>query len=378
MIDIKRLSETFRLLVGIDSLSGREGAVAKELEKILKALGAKTVFDDSFSQTGSDTGNLIARFPGNPSKEPLLLNAHMDTVGPGENIEIDFSNGVFSSRGETVLGADDKAGVAILIETLHVISENRLPCPPLEMVFTVCEEIGLVGAKHLDHSLLKARQGYCLDASGRGLLVTQAPAANRLEFTVFGKSAHAGIEPEKGINAIQTAARAIAGLELGRIDDETTCSIGIIQGGTASNIIPDRVRAKGEARSHNPEKLEAVTRKMVTAFEDAARDAREETGDSRLPFVEASVEADFPSIHIPESHPVVQTALKAASSLGIPLKTARAGGGSDANIFFSKGIHTAVMAIGMMNPHTCGETIAIDDMVQTARLLTEIAKEFGS
>ncbi|VEN73088.1 conserved hypothetical protein [Candidatus Desulfarcum epimagneticum] len=378
MIDTKRLSKTFRLLVGIDSLSGQEGAAAEELERILKSSGAETVFDDSSSQTGSNTGNLIARFPGDPSKEPLLLNAHMDTVGPGENIEVDFSDGVFSSRGKTVLGADDKAGVAILIETLQVLSENRLPHPPLELVFTVCEEIGLVGAKHLDYSLLKARRGYCLDASGRGLLVTRAPAANRLTFTVSGKSAHAGIEPEKGISAIRTAARAIAGLDLGRIDDETTCSIGIIQGGTASNIVPDRVRIEGEARSHDPEKLETVTQKMVAAFEDAAREVREEIGDDRLPFSEASVEPDFPPIHIPDSHPVVQTALQAAAGLGIPLQTARAGGGSDANIFCSKGIDAAVIAIGMTNPHTCDEFIALDDMAQIVRLLTEIAKELAS
>ena len=355
MINEKRLSETFCFLVGIDSVSKKEGVIAKELADILRSLGCAATFDRSSEKTGSDTGNLVAKFPGRPHPdqkksdrahaEPLLLNAHMDTVSPGENIKINFSDGIFSSQGDTILGADDKSGLAILIETLRIIRERDLPSPPLEIVFTVCEEIGLLGAKHLDYSLLSAKRGYCLDTTDIGIIVTRAPAANRLTFKIHGKAAHAGISPENGINAIALAARAISNFDQGRLDPQTTCNIGRIQGGTAENIVPDFVTVRGEARSHDLKSLDAVTRAMTSAFETVvAHPSKTRPGD--LPILETHVENDFPHTRIPEDHPVIETARNAALKLGRKLTPTRTGGGSDANIFSAKAFSPPCWAWG--------------------------------
>jgi tripeptide aminopeptidase len=199
--------------------------------------------------------------------------------------------------------------------------------------------------------------------------VTKAPAANKIFIDVIGRAAHAGAAPEKGVNAIYAAARAIAGLELGRIDSETTCNLGIITGGMATNIVPEKVAVKGEARSHDPEKLEQVTRKIVSAFEDTARTLQ--NGDS-VPRVTVTVEHDFPNTHIPEDHDVVVLARKAAANLGKTLESKTIGGGADANIFFGKGIAAGVLGTGMTDVHTVNESIALKDMEDTARLVLEI------
>ena len=270
MINEKRMAETFMDLVRIDSVSREEGRLALYLQDLLASLGAQTVFDNSAAQTGSDTGNLIARFKGHSTASPLLFSAHMDTVEPGRGISPILKNSRITSDGTTILGADDKSALAILIEMLRVLKESGRPYPPLEFVFSTCEEIGLLGAKHLDWSLISARHGYVLDTRDPGGLVTRAPSANRLKFTVVGRDAHAGSTPEKGINAIWVAARAIATLELGRVDAETTCNLGVIHGGDATNIVPKQVEVDGEVRSHDEDKLETVTQRMIDAFQQAA------------------------------------------------------------------------------------------------------------
>ena len=215
MIDRKRLAETFKFLVQIDSISKEEGVIANEIKKILESLGAETFVDDAGDKIGGNSGNLIAKFKGNTLAPPLLLNAHMDTVEPGRGITAVFENGKFTSDGTTILGADDKSAIAILLETLYILKENNLQYGPLELVFTVCEEIGLQGAKHLDLSTITATYGFALDATDTQGIVTRAPSANNFEFIIHGKDAHAGAAPEKGINAISLASQAIAKLKLG-------------------------------------------------------------------------------------------------------------------------------------------------------------------
>jgi tripeptide aminopeptidase len=215
MINKERLAETFRFLVEIDSVSKEEGEICLKIQKIIESMGAETFVDHAAAKTGSDTGNLIAKIPGNTYALPLLLNAHMDTVEPGRGIRPVFSNGLFTSDGSTILGADCKSSIAIILEVLRVLQEHNLPHGPLEIVFTVCEEIGLLGAKNLDFSLLSSTFGYVLDATDINGLVTRAPSSNRLEFIVHGKDAHAGAAPEKGINAIHIASKAIAGSAIG-------------------------------------------------------------------------------------------------------------------------------------------------------------------
>jgi tripeptide aminopeptidase len=374
MINKERLTDTFRFLVEIDSVSKEEGAVASEIRKILESIGAETLVDTAGIKIGSDTGNLIAKFKGNTQVPPLLLNAHMDTVEPGKGITVIFKDGIFTSDGTTILGADDKSAIAILIETLMVLHENDLSFGPIELVLTICEEIGLQGAKHLDFSLITAKYGYALDATDTGGIVTRAPAANRLEFKIHGKDAHAGAAPEKGINAIFLASQAIAGLEVGRIDQETTCNIGMIEGGDAINIVPKLVTVKGEVRSHDEEKLMNITNQFISAFKAVVENYHTSSDDGGLPRLEFQVDKDFSSTSVPEDHPVVTLAREAAENLGRKMKSKATGGGADANIFFEKGIITGVLGTGMRDMHTVRESVRLDDMVRTVELLLEIIK----
>ena len=374
MIDRNRLAETFQSLVSIDSVSRKEGRLARELAKSLVKLGAETRFDTAGEKVGGDAGNLIARFKGNVSAPPLLLSAHMDTVEPGKGVTAVLRDGVFTSDGTTILGADDKSALAIILETLHILKEDRIVHGPLEIVFTICEEVGLLGAKHLDLGLLTATYGYVLDATDTDGIVTRAPAANRLELVVHGKASHAGAAPEKGINAIWLAGQAISGLSLGRVDRETTCNIGVIEGGIATNIVPDKVTVKGEVRSHDPKKLQAVTDTIVSAFQRVVDACCTERYNEERPRLEVSIEKDFPGTLIPENHPVVTLARQAAANLGRNMICKPSGGGSDANIFFDKGILTGVLGTGMKDVHTVGESVAVDDMVKSVELLLEIIR----
>ena len=378
MINKDRLAQTFKHLVSIDSVSKDEEAVCLEIRKILVSMGAETVIDGAGDRTGSNTGNLIARFAGNRPAEkqalPLLLNAHMDTVEPGRGVNAILKDGSFTSSGSTILGADDKSAIAVILEAIRVLKENDLRHGPLEIVFTICEEIGLLGAKHLDYSLINAKYGYTLDTFDIEGIVTRAPAANQIEFKIHGKDAHAGAEPEKGINAIVLAAKAIAGLDTGRIDHETTCNIGIIDGGIATNIVPNLVTVKCEARSHDKEKLSKIINKIVSSFNEVIENCRKYSPDDRLPYVDINIKKEFPLTNVPDNHPVVIIARKALANLGMKMKTKTTGGGSDANIFFEKGIITGVLGTGMRDVHTVRESIRLDDMVKTAELLLEIIR----
>jgi len=374
MIDRNRLAETFKFLVQIDSISKEEGVIVNEIKKMLESMGAETFVDNAGDKIGGNSGNLIAKFKGNTEAPPLLLNAHMDTVEPGRGVTAVLENGTFTSDGTTILGADDKSAIAILLETLTILKENDLPYGPLELVFTVCEEIGLQGAKHLDLSAVTAKYGFALDATDTEGIVTRAPSANHLEFTVHGKDAHAGAAPEKGINAISLASKAIAKLELGRIDRETTCNIGIIEGGIATNIVPNLVKVKGEVRSHDDEKLDNITNKIVFSFTEAIENYKKMNANDELPRVEINIKKDFPRTHIPDDHPVIKLATRAAENLGREMKTKTTGGGADANIFFENGIVTGVLGTGMRDMHTVRESVKLDDMVRTTELLLEIIR----
>jgi tripeptide aminopeptidase len=374
MVNRERLVDLFKTLIQIDSVSKKEGAIAKTLQEIFGSLGAEVLIDGAGPKVGGDTGNLIARFKGaGAAVVPLLLNAHMDTVQPGEGIKVLFSDGTFSSDGSTILGADDKSALAVIIETIKILQENGLPHGPLEAVVTVCEEVGLLGAKNLDYSLIKAEYGYSLDSTDTEGIVTRAPAANHIRFKVHGRDAHAGAAPEKGINAIHLASRAISEIRVGRIDEETTANIGLIEGGKATNIVPSLVTVAGEVRSHSPEQLEQETQKIVQSFERQVSSYKGAfPSDDGLPRLETTVRQDFSALKVPEDHSVITLAKEAASNLGREMKTKTSGGGSDANIFFGHGIVTGVLGTGMKDMHTVRESIRLDDMIKCVELLLEI------
>lgn len=373
-ISSERLTETFKTLVEIDSVSKSELAVSKVIQKLLAPLDASFFIDDAGEKFGANTGNLIAKIHGDIQNQPVMFNAHMDTVEPGKGVTAVFKDGIFTSDGSTILGGDDKSAIAILIEVMRVLKENSIPHCPIELVFTISEEIGLLGAKHIDLSMITSKFGYALDSKNTDSIVTQAPAANRLEFKIHGKDAHAGAAPEKGINAISIAGKAIADLTLGRIDHETTCNIGIIQGGIATNIVPSLVTVKGEVRSHKKEKLDSVTSRIVNSFETAVGNTPPLPDDGGISKLDVSVEEDFPLFNIPDNHPVVVLAQKAAQNIERTLSPVQSGGGSDANIFCRNGITTTVLGTGMSDIHTVRESIRLEDMVDTAQLVLEIIK----
>jgi len=381
MINSQRLAQRFKAFVEIDSLSRQEKDVAVELEKILTAMGATVCYDTAGEQVGGNCSNLVARFKGTIDAEPIFLCGHMDTVGPGKGIKVQFEDGIFRSDGTTILGADDKSALAIILEVMDVVLENKIDYPPVEIIFTICEEIGLLGAKYFDYSLMDSKFGYILDSNDTKGIVTKAPAANKITIKIYGKAAHAGVAPENGINAIMIASKAISELSLGRIDEESTCNLGIIKGGVATNIVPEFVEIHGEARSHDVEKLKTITDNIVTAFYTAAEGFKNRLDfpgsdfiGSDLPRIETIVENDFPHTNIPEDHKAIKLARKAADNLGISLASKTIGGGADANIFFGKGIVAGVLGTGMTDVHTLNESIAIKDMENSANLVLEILK----
>ena len=377
IINRVRLADTFRQLVLMDSPSREEGVVAEWIKRTLKEeIGAEVIEDQSSGKTGSESGNIIARIQGTEKVAPLFFNAHMDTVEPGRGIKIIFEDGIFHSDGTTVLGADDKAAIAVLIETARLLKEYRVSHGPIEFLFTVCEEIGLLGAKSLDPALLEARAGYALDSSDPEVLINQAPCAIRFKVRVIGKAAHAGLHPELGINAIQVAARALAEVPLGRIDKYTTANVGLIHGGKATNIIPEEVELEGEVRSHNPKKLREVQDQVLGIFHRIALDFKSGR-NSGLPLIKTEVVDDYPLMSVSEEHPLITTAAKAAKGLGRKLRLDMTGGGSDANIFNAKGFAAVIMGIGMQNVHTTSEHIRLDDMAATTELILEIIGKWG-
>ncbi len=377
MINAERLSAEFGRLAAIASPSRREGAIGRYLQERLTGLGAEVFMDDAAPRAGSECGNLIARFPARGKESvPLMVSVHMDTVEPADGVVPVLRDGVFTSAGETILGADDKAGIAEIIEALEVVRESGIPHGPLEVVVTICEEIGLLGAKLLDPRLLTARRGIALDTSGVDLVIHKAPCANKLRFEILGREAHAGIAPEKGVSAIEVAARAIAAMPLGRIDEETTANIGTIQGGQATNIVAKKVVIEGEARSHDAAKLVRQTERMVACFEEAARDlAREIDGETVMAEVRSEVLSDYPLMHVPREAGILQLIESAAGRLGRRIEVRAAGGGSDANIFNGHGIETVILGTGMADVHTVHESVRVDDMVLVAELLVEVIRE---
>ena len=376
MINPERLKNLLIELIKIDSLSRKEYDVAMRLKREMEDLGAQVSIDDAGERVGGNVGNLVARFAGTaPEAMPILLSAHMDTVVPGEGIVPILEGDILRTDGRTVLGGDDKSGVAIICEVLRVIKENRFPCSDVDVVFTICEEAGLIGAKCLDVSRLRARTGLVLDSDSVGFLFTKAPAANRMEFEVHGLEAHAGVCPERGVNAIKVAAEGIAQMSLGRIDHETTANIGVIEGGMAVNIVPNSVILKGEARSHSEEKLERQTEHMLRCLQDAAARHMLEVGGAHFTAsVDAKIERDYDRMDVSHGAPIVQLVRAAAKNLRVEIKTLATGGGCDANVLNQKGLEVANLSTGMREIHTVKEWLDLKDLNLSAEMVLEVVR----
>jgi len=367
VIQPERLQALFLELVRIDSLSRREGRIAERLATEMRELGAEVEFDDAGAQVGGETGNLIAHVPGTVPGDPLLLCAHMDTVEPGMGVKPVVDGDVIRTDGTTVLGGDDKSGVAIVCECVRVCRERGLKHPPIEVVFTICEEVGLQGAKHLDLGRVRARHGLVFDSDAVGFVFTRAPGSNGIEVLVRGRAAHAGMAPERGINAIQVAAQAIAGMRIGRIDAETTANLGLIQGGRAVNIVADEVRIRGEARSHDPRKLDAQTTHMRECFERAAA---AHPGAA----VEVHVQRQYEPMSVSDDSRVMRLVRKAAAEIGRTIESAGMGGGCDANVLNRRGLEVVNLGTGMREIHTTSEWLKVSDMVAAAEVTLAVIR----
>lgn len=370
MINKERLLERFLEYIQIDSPTKLEREFAEHLMKELEKLGLEVYMDDAGEKVGSNSGNVIAKLKGNTDGETILFSAHMDTVSPGEGIKPVIKDGVIYSDGTTVLGGDDKAGIAAIIEAVQTVIEKDIPHGDIEIVFSIFEEGGLFGAKNLDYSKLRAKTGFVLDSGGEpGHIVVQGPAQNKINAKFIGKEAHAGVEPENGISAIQMAAEAISKMKLLRIDEETTANIGFISGGGPTNIVTKEVEFHAEARSLSDEKLKEQTDHMVKCCEEAA----EKFGGR----VEVDVVNAYSAFKVEEDSEIVQKVKKACENLGFKATTMTSGGGSDTNVLNAKGITAVNLGVGMRLAHTVDEHLYIKDLENAAELVLEIIKEYA-
>ena len=371
-----RLSQIFITLCEIDSPARAERKLAQHICSYFQSFaGVEFSEDDSASATGSDTGNVIIRFPGkNLKRDPLFFNCHLDVISPciGVKVGLDSDN-TFFSTGNTVLGADDKAGIAILIEVLLTTLENNLDYAPVELLFTTCEEIGLLGAKAFSPTNLRAYYGFALDSTGIDNVITGAPAANYIIAEIHGQASHAGLSPNNGISAIHLASQAITKLPLGQIDSLSTANIGTIVGGTATNIIPDYVKVKGEIRSHSIARLHHHVDHFKSIFTDTIHSWHDPNysmdGHPALSFQSPE---QYPLMSLSDNSEVVQLTRLAENNLNRSLDFCRAGGGSDANFFNHKGLPTAILGIGMKHVHSTNEQISLSDMLRTSELIVAL------
>jgi tripeptide aminopeptidase len=367
MFDVGRLADRFIEMCRVNTPARREAELVGLVQARLERLGLECVRDEANAATGGDSGNLIATLPATAEALPLFFSCHFDTVEPNPGLKVVMEDGLIRSDGSTILGADDKAGMAPLLEAIEYLVTSGEPHGLIQLVLTVSEEVGLLGAHNLDRSLVRARHGYVLDTGPPvGSIVYTAPTQDTLEIAIEGRPAHAGFEPERGISAIEIAADAIVHMHLGRIDHETTANVGIIQGGSATNVVCPHVTMWAEARSRNPEKLRFQVEHMRFALTNsaAARGGR----------VQVKVMRQYETYRLEPSDSVIVLASEAAARLGLEVKLREAGGGSDANVFNTYGWQTCVLGTGMRNIHTHEECVHVDDLVRLAEWVVEICR----
>ncbi|PTE67974.1 hypothetical protein BUY46_09890 [Staphylococcus devriesei] len=368
MVNSQRLLDTFLELVQINSETGHEEVIQPILKNKFEQLGLNVVEDNASEKEWLGANNLICTLPSTSednSIPSIYFTSHMDTVVPGINVKPHVSDdGYIYSDGTTVLGSDDKAGLAAIIETIEYLQEHNLPHGQIQFIITVGEESGLKGAKELDSNALDAQFGYAVDASQPvGTTVVGAPTQMSIHTTITGKTAHAST-PDKGVSAINIAAKAISKMKLGRIDDYTTANIGKFHGGSATNIVADEVVLEAEARSHNDESINQQVTHMKDIFESTAKELG---GEAHV-----RIEKSYPGFKIEDNAEVTQYAINSAKELGLTGDTVIAGGGSDGSIINTFGIPTVILGVGYENIHTTSERISVQSLNQLAQQLIKI------
>ena len=366
MINRERLLQNFLDYVQIDSETGHEREMSERLAADLTAMGLEI---KTYGVPGYEGKNILAKVPGTTGGEPILLNAHMDTVVPGKGVKPVIKDGVIYSDGTTVLGGDDKSGICAILETVRSLKEDSTPHRPLELFFSVGEESGLNGAKAFDdYASIRSKVVFVCDAGGApGSLVLSAPHSAKITAVMHGKSAHAGLEPQNGISAIQVMAKGIAKMDLLRVNDTTTCNIGSIHTDFPTNIVPDRCEIAAEVRSQTPEGMEAQVAHMVGCLQTAA--------DEAGAVLECNVTKSYAGYLLTEEDPYIQMTKRAVEKAGLPWLATLGAGGSDACVLVSHGITPVVLGTGMTKVHSTQESLAVRDLVDFARLIEELAKD---
>lgn len=361
---MSRVLDVFLDLVAIDSPTGEEAVCGRYASKALSAMGMSVHFDDSAARTGSDTGNLVAVLDGTAPGMRLALSAHLDTVEPGRGVEpVIGGDGVIRPAGETVLGGDDKAGIAAIIEGIHRVVERGAPHAGVVAVLTTGEERGLSGAKALDPGVFDGVDlAIVLDADGEpGGIVEGAPTHWTFAAEFEGRASHAGVEPEAGVSAITMAARAIASMRLGRLDEMTAANVGTIAGGVGTNVVAAACRVTGECRSLERERVDAVREEMDRLMKAAAADAGGR--------VDVRWTKEYDGFLFSPEDPLVTFVEGACRDAGAEPRRFRTGGGSDGNVFTGYGVPTLVLSTGMTNVHGTSERLRVDDLERLADIV---------
>lgn len=349
-LERRRLHNTFEALCRLESPTGGERPVADWLTQELQGMGLEVQEDDAGAEIGSDSGNLFVRIPGR-SARLMLLCAHMDTVPLTAPVEPVLRNGGWENAGDGILGADNKAAVASLVETARRLTTGSPPEVGVELLFTIAEETGLKGAAAFDVSRLGSEFGYVFDhASPLGEVVVASPSLVSIGADIRGRATHAGLHPEKGASAIIAAARALAQMPHGRLDPETTVNVGTITGGTATNVVAERCRVQLEVRAVDPGRVEEVVTSVIDIFQDGV--------DASACDLDVTSEKLFTGYRLRPTEPAIELAGRALSAIGYPSDMISSGGGSDANAFRVSGFPCVNLANGTERAHEPTERVS--------------------
>ena len=371
-LELRYLNGTFAELCRIASPSGSERACAERVIAELRALDVAVEEDDAGPRVGSDCGNLLARIPASPRladvngadapaqpARSILLCAHLDTVPLLAPVEPTLVDGYWENANEGVLGADNKAAIAVILALARQVRREGAPLD-IELLFTVGEETALAGASAFDVARLRSEFGFVFDhASPIGEVVVDSPTHFRVEADFHGAAAHAGIRPEQGRSAIVAAARAIATLEVGRLDEQTTLNVGTIAGGSAINVVPERCEFVAEVRSLDEQRAERVVAELVERVHAAANLPECECD------VDVSVQRKFSGFHLPATRPAVRVAEAALSACGYAPTRIPSGGASDANALIAQGLDVVNLANGTEQNHEPGERVSVEALERT-------------
>lgn len=363
----ERMLKNLIEMIKIYSPSKKEGEFANYLVKELEKVGAKVYLDEGYKKYDGNSPTIIAKIKGDKIGNGITLAAHLDVVEPCENINPILENGILKTDGTTTLGGDDKAGIASILETIKVLKEKNISHEDIFIVLTPCEELGMLGAKNIEWELIPedmvpAKNMIVVDNAGRaGIIAHTAPSKYDVIITFKGKKAHAGIEPEKGINAINLAALAISKMKMGRIDDLTTSNIGVINSNFPTNVVADECIVKAEVRSHSEEKILEIIEEYRNCCEEATKIIK---GQYELKF-----ECDYPTLKPKDDLKFAKEFAKVYEELGIETELKVIGGGSDSNIFAKNGYNSIIIGVGMYDVHTVNEILELSELYKTTQAL---------